>query len=53
MRTIKVKANGVVTVVSEDYFEKYSKEGWFIEVLPEPVEIKVLKVTKPKAEPKE
>lgn len=29
---IKVKKTGVVTPVSEEYFEEYEKDGWFIEV---------------------
>lgn len=36
MRSIKVKATGVETVVDEAYFDRYVREGWFIEILPEP-----------------
>jgi len=50
MKMVKVKSTGVITAVSDKYFDRYEKEGWFLEVIvQEPV---VVKVQKPK-EPKE
>lgn len=45
-KLIKVRKTGVVTEVSNEYFEAYVGDGWFIEV-PKP---KV--APKPKAAPK-
>lgn len=36
MKTIKVKDTGVVTTVSDEYYETYAKDGWFIEVAEAP-----------------
>jgi hypothetical protein len=50
MKTIKVKSSGLVTTVSDEYFEQYENGGWFIEVPPEKLIVK--NSVKPKVEPK-
>lgn len=48
MKNVVIKKTGVETVVSDEYYEKYSKEGWLIEVYKEPEMV----IVKPKAKPK-
>lgn len=48
---IRVKDTGLETPVSDEYFEKYKGDGWFIEI-PEP-KPPVKKTTAKKVEPKE
>ena len=46
MKTIKVRSTGVVTVVSDAYFEAYQPGGWFFEVQEEVKAAKVVKEPK-------
>lgn len=48
MRSIRVKVTGVETVVSEEYFNQYVSQGWFIEILPEPEMLIIETPVKPK-----
>lgn len=54
MKLIRVKATGVETTVPDEYFERYEKEGWFIEIVEEKKKPKAPKVEqeKPKLVPK-